>query len=341
MLNLTENLKRVVLSALITLVLLSSLFTASVFADKPMIAVTIVPQMNMLEAIAGDRVDIVEMIPAGYSPANYAPSPREIVAFNDSEIYFSIGVPADMQNILPNAEEIDSLKIVRLYEIVGEKYPHRIINHSHGEEEVHEDAHENEDEHAHEDEHENEDEHAHEDEHENEDAHKHEEGSRDPHIWLSPKRAAYMVEIMRDHLIELMPEYEAEFRENAADYLQSLNEVDQKNREKLAEFEGESILVYHPSYGYFTEEYGLDMIAIEEGGKEPGPKHLEEIIEMAEERNISNVFYQAEIDSKKTRAVAEELGGDTIKLNPLAEDYINNIDHIAQKFFEVLSERDE
>lgn len=299
--------------ALLILVLTLSAFPAPSFAEKPVIAVTIVPQIEMISEITEGRVEIVEMIPAGFSPANYAPSPAEMRAFNEAEIYFSIGVPADIQNILPRAEENDNLKVVKLFELVGDKFPHRYMDHSHEEDK---------------------DNHA-------EDTHTYQEEKqgRDPHIWLSPERGAYMVEIMRDHLIELMPEYAAEFRENTEEYLNRLEAVDQRNMELLNKYSGEELLVYHPSYGYFTEHYGLEMLAIEESGKDPGPRHIAEIIDKAREENIKTVFYQAEIDSNKTRAIAEELNGDTVQLNPLAEDYLDNLDYIAKIFAEVLEER--
>jgi zinc transport system substrate-binding protein len=83
------------------------------------------------------------------------------------------------------------------------------------------------------------------------------------------------------------------------------------------------------------------MMAIEEDGKEPGPRHLQEIIENAAQKGINNVFYQAEIDSRKTRSVAEELGGEIVQLNPLAEDYIQNLKVMAQRMAAELAKRDD
>ena len=316
--------KRIISLFLLLTVFLSISFTAA--AAEATVAVTIVPQIEMVKAIAGDRVEVVEMIPKGFSPSNYAPSPAEMRAFNEAGIYFSMGVPADMQNILPRAEEMADLEVVKLFEEVEEKYPHRYF----GEED---DELVEEGDHDHEEDNEHQSEEA--DDH---DGHSH-AGGRDPHIWLSPARGSYMVEIMRDKLIELLPEYEAEFNKNAAQYLQRLEDVDQANKEILEPYQGEEILVYHPSYGYFTEHYGLEMMAIEEEGKDPGPRHLQKIIEEARKLGIKNVFYQAEIDSRKTRAVAEELGGEIVQLNPLAQNYIDNLKLIAEKMAEELSER--
>jgi zinc transport system substrate-binding protein len=294
------------------LLIILSVFSVSSFAEKPVVAVTIVPQIEMIRGIAGNRVEIVEMIPAGFSPANYAPSPAEMTAFNKSEIYFSIGVPADTQNILPRAEENNDLKVVKLFELVENKFPNRYMNHSHEEDK---------------------------DDHEDDPQSNQDKQGRDPHIWLSPERSAYMVKIMRDHLIALMPEYADEFRENTEEYLNKLTAVDQKNTELLSKYSGEEILVYHPSYGYFTEHYGLEMIAIEESGKDPGPRHIAEIIDKAREENIKTIFYQAEIDSNKTKAIAEEIDGNIVQLNPLAEDYLDNLSSLAETFAKVLEER--
>jgi len=309
--------------SLFLIILLVAPFSA--VAAETTVAVTIVPQIEMVEAIAGERVEVVAMIPKGFSPSNYAPSPSEMRAFNEASLYFSMGVPADMQNILPRAEEMTGLKVVKLFEEIEADHPHRYFS---GEEE-----HESEEE----------ADHSAESEEDSTDAdhgHSHQEG-RDPHIWLSPARVESMVEIMRDQLIELLPDYKEEFMSNTEGYLEKLAAADQENKELLSPHQGEVILVYHPSFGYFTEHYGLEMMAIEEEGKEPGPRHLQEVIEDAAQKGIKNVFYQAEIDSRKTRAVAEELGGEIVQLNPLSENYIQNLKEMAEKMAAELAQRDD
>lgn len=318
--------KKVVLISLSLMFIGLIILPFSTAAAEKTVAVTIVPQIEMIRAIAGNRVKVVEMIPKGFSPSNYAPSPAEMRAFNEASIYFAMGVPADMQNILPRAEEISDLKVVKLFEEIEAEHPHRYF----GTETA---AAENEivstDQKRAADLQES-----------NEHAHSH-QGGRDPHIWLSPSRVETMVEIMRDQLIELLPQHEEEFIANTEDYLDQLAAADRKNKELLAPYKGEEILVYHPSFGYFTDHYGLKMLAIEEDGKDPGPRHLQQIIENAAKKGVKNVFYQAEIDSRKTKAVAEELGGEIVQLNPLAENYIQNLKVMAEKMEEELAKRDD
>lgn len=78
------------------------------------------------------------------------------------------------------------------------------------------------------------------------------------------------------------------------------------------------------------------MYALEEDGKEATAQHLEEMVDLAKEENIKVIFYQEEIDSSQSEAFAEEIGGKTIQLSPLAADYINNLKNMAQTMAEAM-----
>lgn len=259
--------------------------------DKFTVAVSIIPQATFVKAVGGDLVDVVTMIPPGSSPANYAPSPKELTRFSDSSIYFSLGVPADMANILPKAKEFNpEMKVVKLFEEVAKVYKDREFA----------------------------------------------PGQRDPHIWLSPKRVKVMVKVITRELAEIDKENKAIYEKNANEYLNKLDKLDKEIRESLANLENRTFIVYHPAFGYFADDYGLKMLAIEKDGKEATPKRLQEIINIAKEKNIKAVFYQAEIDSKQSKAIAEEIGGKTVQVDPLASNYIENLQKTAEVFKSIL-----
>lgn len=90
-------------------------------SDKPIVAVTIVPQATFVEAIAGDLVEVVTIIPPGSSPESYEPTPQQMTKIADAVVYFTIGVPAETGNILPNSSE--DLNIVDLVDSVNDVYP--------------------------------------------------------------------------------------------------------------------------------------------------------------------------------------------------------------------------
>ena len=95
-------------------------------------------------------------------------------------------------------------------------------------------------------------------------------------------------------------------------------------------------IAYHPAFGYFADDYGLHMIALEEEGKEAAPQTFKEIVDLAKENDIKVIFYQAEVDSRQSEAFAEEIGGRTEQIAPLAPDYIENLEKMADTFAKVL-----
>lgn len=155
------------------------------------------------------------------------------------------------------------------------------------------------------------------------------EGNRDPHIWLSPKRVKVMVDTIAEELGKIDEKNKDIYIENANKYIDKLDKLDEKIKDTLKDVKGRGFIIYHPSLGYFADDYGLEMIAVEKHGKEATLKEFQEIIDIAKQKNIKVVFYQEEIDSAQSKALAEELGGTTQKLSPLAPDYINNLEMVA------------
>ena len=59
--------------------------------EKPSSAVTIKTQRYLTEAIAGDKFDVVSIVPKGSSPESYDPTPQQLVSFANSKAYLRIG----------------------------------------------------------------------------------------------------------------------------------------------------------------------------------------------------------------------------------------------------------
>ncbi|WP_347489237.1 zinc ABC transporter substrate-binding protein [Desulfoscipio sp. XC116] len=155
-------------------------------------------------------------------------------------------------------------------------------------------------------------------------------GKRDPHIWLSPKRAKVMVETIAETMSGLDAGNAQTYRANAAAFLKELDRADTEIKETFAGIHNKKFIVLHPAYGYFADDYGLEMYALEQSGKEATPQHLQDMIDLADAENIKVIFSQAEFDSKQPDAFAEEIGGEKVMLDPLSDDYIANLEKIAQ-----------
>ncbi|MEG1763605.1 MAG: zinc ABC transporter substrate-binding protein [Oscillospiraceae bacterium] len=252
----------------------------NVGTNKPIIAVSIVPEQTFVRAVCGDLVDTVVMIPPGFSPENYEPTPRETEAFSKSALYFSIGVPTEETNILPLIS--DDTKLVSLAEVCRAEYDELSIN-----------------------------------------------GGRDPHIWLSPKRAKLMVTAIANEMSAFDPANAKAYSANAAAYNEKIDAADSEIREALSEITNPAFIVFHPAFGYFADEYGLSMYALENEGKEATAATLQSMTDLARREGIKVIFYQAEIDSSQSAAFAEEIGGTAVRLDPLAADYIENLKAMA------------
>jgi zinc transport system substrate-binding protein len=273
---------------------------AEIESEPIQIAVSIVPQATVAKAIGGEYVDVVTMIPPGNSPANYAPTQKEMAQLSESRVYFSIGVPTEGVNIMPLLESGDyNLELVNLAKHVDAVYPARYFS------EDHED-------------------HDHEDHGEKEgDSHDHD--GRDPHIWLSPKRIRVMAEEMAATLVRVDPGHEPVYKENLDLFLTRLSGVEKDLDEMLGDMKDASFLIYHPSLGYFADEYGLKMLALENEGKAATVQGMAGVIDFALEHHIKTVFYQAEFDSKQAELLAQEIGGQAVQVNPLSENLVDNL----------------
>ncbi len=74
----------------------------------------------------------------------------------------------------------------------------------------------------------------------------------------------------------------------------------------------------------------MRQVAIEQSGKDPTIEQLRHVIETAREFDIKVIFIQQQFSRELASSVAQEIGGSVIALDPLAEDYLENMRHIGQ-----------
>ncbi len=160
--------------------------------------------------------------------------------------------------------------------------------------------------------------------------------ARDPHIWLSPRRAAVMVEIISRELCALDEGNSRIYRENASKYIDKLKDLEGEIKRLFSGKSNRTFIIYHPSLGYFADDYGLTMLSVEEEGREASPRDLERIVDTAREKGIKTVFYQQENDSRQSKVLASEIGGEARAVAPLAPDYIENMRKMALAIAEAL-----
>ncbi len=162
------------------------------------------------------------------------------------------------------------------------------------------------------------------------------EGGRDPHIWLSPKRVIIMIQAIAREMSGLDPENKDIYEKNAEAYIQELKTLDEEIKTALDGVKTRKFIVFHPAFAYLADDYDLQMYALEENGREATIDRLSEMTDLAKEEDIHVIFYQAEVDSRQSEAFAEEIGGKTIQLAPLAPNYIENLSEMAAVMAEAM-----
>ncbi len=106
---------------LAVLLLVPSLFSCGDRDGREKIAVTILPQVELVSAVAGEDFHVVALVPPGYSPEGYEPTVRAMADFSESLLYFSIGIPMEATSLLPSLS--DTTRHVSLADGVRAVYP--------------------------------------------------------------------------------------------------------------------------------------------------------------------------------------------------------------------------
>ncbi len=88
----------------LTLLLAASMMAAVIGCNreaettgKTVVAVTILPQAGFVEAIGGDKVEVVVMVPPGASPHTYEVTPDQMTKLSNAKMYAKVGSPVEFE----------------------------------------------------------------------------------------------------------------------------------------------------------------------------------------------------------------------------------------------------
>jgi zinc transport system substrate-binding protein len=285
--------------AVIVLILL--VFPMNIFADSSInVHVSILPQKYFVEKIGKERVKVNVLVKPGKSPATYAPAPDQIKKLNMSDIYFKIGVPFE-NSILHKIQLINKTQIIDTNRDIVLR---DMTKHNHNSQ--------------------------------NGTGHGHSTG-QDPHTWMDPLIVKTQAHIIFQTLLEydskFNPEFnldvKKEYEENYFEFIRELDKLDKRLHAILKELKGKNIFVFHPFLGYFTDAYGLKQVAIETMGKAPRGKELSKFIKLARKEKIKTIFVQPQFDKNAAQKIASIINGRVISIDPLAYDYLANMENIG------------
>jgi len=286
----------------IACIIFLALWVSPVEAAVTRAFVSIPPQKYFVQKIGGNLVNVAVLVPAGADPHTYEPKPKQMAELSKCAVYFAVGIDFEKAWLPRIAGTNPNIRIVHTDEGIKKI---TMTGHHHDKKSRHGHARA---------------------------GHHHHEGTQDPHVWLSPALVKIQAEHILHALIDIDPDNQMHYKKNYTAFLEEITIVDAELKNLFAGRKGDRFMVFHPSWGYFAKEYGLEQIPIEIEGKEPKPAQLRMLIRHAREYGIRVVFVQPQFSEKSAEMISREIGGHVVYVDPLAENWAGNLREVARKF---------
>lgn len=227
---------------------------------------------DMAREIGGDFVHVYNLVPTGTDPHIYSPLPEDLKAVSKADVLLSNGL---------NLEGGDDGWFARMIDSTGQDLE-KVFVVTEGVEPLYIQS---------------------------EDGRKEE---INPHAFLDPVNGIIMAENTQKALIEIDPDNEDVYRENAEKYISQLKEMDQQYREKIDAIPEEKriLVTSERAYQYMAKRYGLKegfiwAIDTDENGS---PEQLTALLNFIREHNPPVLFVETNVDRRPMETVSDESG---------------------------------
>ncbi|TDD89810.1 metal ABC transporter substrate-binding protein [Actinomadura rubrisoli] len=141
----------------------------------------------------------------------------------------------------------------------------------------------------------------------------------DPHVWLDPSRMATIATALGDRLAKADSSHAAGYKDRAKALAAQLTGLDQQYRDGLKTCKHRAIVTAHAAFGYLSQRYGLQQVAIAgvDPTSEPSPKRLAELTGQIKSAGATTVFTETLVSPKVAQTLAKEAGVKTAVLDPV------------------------
>lgn len=229
---------------------------------------------DIAQNVAGDRLVVGSLIPAGVDPHTFQPTPQDVARIADSQVLIVNGAGLEewLQTVLDNAG--GQRLTVEAAAGLASRPPD------------HEDH--DEDEHGH--------------------------GEGDPHFWLDPNHVVKYVENIRDGLVRADPAGKDVYQRGAETYIEKLRELDAWIVGQVGQIPAERRLLVtnHESFGYFADRYGFRVVGTVlpgvSTGASPSAQQLAALVERLKASGAPAIFLELGANPQLANQLAQETG---------------------------------
>jgi len=269
--------------------------------DRLEVVATTTDLRSLAEAVGGDRIAAVSLVPPNMDAEEYQPKPQDVLRLKNARLLVRVGLDYDLwlDRSLAQAGNpeisrggpayIDASFAIAVLELRGMS-----VGPGDG--------------------------HAH--------------GSGNPHYWLDPKNAEIITANIVEALVRIDQANATTYEANRQAFLTRLNSKLAEWEEKLASLKAMPIVAYHNSWPYFARRFRLDFVGFIEmkPGVPPSPSHLAGIVQTMRARGVRIVVREPQEPEREVAFVASKAGASVVTLAasvgalPRAGDYISLFD---------------
>lgn len=186
--------------------------------------------------------------------------------------------------------------------------------------------------------------HVEEESHAHDEVHAHDHGGENAHAWMSVKLYRSQVATIASRLAEIDPDNSEAYLQNAREYDQKLEKLQEKQEEIMELAAGKNIIIFHEAYEYVASDYGMNVsytMDLDEE-RQVSAGEVAEVIDEIRQNNVSIILAEELYGKNMGDAVIKEADVQVIYIDTLnrgdydADSYItgmtNNIELIKAAF---------
>lgn len=250
--------------------------------DKKKVLVSIPSYIYFVQKIAGDLVEVSSIVPEGANPHLFEPRPSQVSDAYAAHLWLRTGEAFEEKIARVLTHHKTPITIENLTEGFLQSSQTSCCHHDHSDHHCEE---------------------------------------QDLHLWMSIKIAKQQAERIKKALVLLMPQQESVLHSNHQTLDKELDELFSYIQSRLKPYEGQSIIVSHPAFGYFCQDFGLTQLSIEIEGKDPLPKEITSLLEKASRHGVKAILAQVQHNNNGAVAISKHLNLPYSSIDPYSRHY--------------------
>jgi zinc transport system substrate-binding protein len=274
----------------------------SVDPEKITVVTTFYPLTQIVEAVAGDEVNLVQLETGDVH--SFEPTFEQLTTINDADLVIYNGLELepwveDLENSTDNSE----VNFVNASNAIDESVILESEGHSHDHDHSDEEKHSDGEEHS-EDDHSKEEDHSHDEDHDH-------SNEVDPHVWLDPELYALQVVAVTEALSQADTDKADIYTQNAETFTSELQVLSDDFAQSLEGCSVDKVIVSHDVLGYMASRYGFETkgLAGIDPSQEAGAAEIAEIVEIISAEGIETILLEPGVSESAAEAVIESTDG--------------------------------